>query len=129
MLFNPFKWERKIEPLRFEASRRTFIEDMERISQKTCDAYFNLLTAQRQQEIYKQNLANQDTLLQIAKGRYRIGNIAENDLLQMELRRLESENQVSRGAVAVKRAQQNLTRYLGLSDENIALSTPSKLEI
>ncbi|MEO9513583.1 MAG: TolC family protein [Flavobacteriaceae bacterium] len=128
VFYNPFKWDKKIEPLLYEESRRDFIEKMEDISINTCTRYFALLKAQMQLETAKRNLKNQDTLLQIAKGRFRIGKIAENDLLQMELRHLNSQNSVTNFTVELKRASQNLARYLALNNENIELIIPAELE-
>ena len=91
LFYNPYKWDRKIEPLRYEESKRTIIENMEDISLTTCQRYFGLLKAQVSLDIARKNLSNQDTLLQITKGRYKIGKIAENELLQIELSHLISK--------------------------------------
>ena len=56
---------------------------MEDISLRTCRLYFSVLKSQIQLKIANNNASNQDTLFQIAKGRFRMGKIAENDLLQM----------------------------------------------
>ena len=129
IFFNPFKWEKKIEPLVYEEARREFIENMEQISLTTCRRYFGLLKAQIQLKISQNNLSNQDTLFQIAKGRFKMGKIAENDLLQMELALLNSRNSVTTNKIALKRTSQNLARYLNLSTEDIELSIPKDLDL
>jgi outer membrane protein TolC len=129
VLFNEFKWDKKIEPLIYEESKRDFIENMEQISVSTSNRYFDLLKAQMQLAISETNLKNQDTLYQIAKGRYKIGKIAENELLQMELRFLNSKNRVTTHTVALKRASQNLARYLELDTENLKLDVPEQLPL
>ena len=128
MFFNQFKWDKKIEPLAFEESKREFIETMEQISLNTCRRYFGLLKAQMQLKIAENNLSNQDTLFQIAKGRFRMGKIAENDLLQMELSLLNSKNNVTTNKIGLKRTSQNLARYLELDTEDITLNVPKDLE-
>lgn len=127
LLYNPFKWEKKIEPLIYEEARREFIERMEQISLTTSRRYFALLKAQIQTRIAKSNLSNQDTLFQISKGRFKMGKLAENDLLQIELSVLNSENDVITNEINFKRASQNLSRFLVLETENIVLSTPEEL--
>ncbi|WP_439129163.1 TolC family protein [Polaribacter sp.] len=127
LLYNPFKWEKKIEPLIYEEAKREFIERMEQISLNTSRRYFALLKSQIQAKIAKSNLSNQDTLFQISKGRFKMGKIAENDLLQIELSVLNSENEVITNEINLKRASQNLSRYLVLDTENILLSTPKEL--
>ena len=83
LFYNEFKWNKKIEPLLYEEAKREFVERMEQISLNTARRYFALLKAQVQFKIAKSNLSNQDTLFQISKGRFRMGKIAENDLLQI----------------------------------------------
>lgn len=129
LLFNPFKWEREIEPLVFEEAKRNFIETMENIALTTCRRYFQLLRAQYQLKIAKNNYSNQDTLFKISKGRYEMGNIAQNDLLQIELSLLNSKNNVLASEVELKRASQNLARYLNLESEDIELGIPDDLAL
>lgn len=128
IFYNPFKWDKKIEPLVYEEARREFIENMEQISLNTCRRYFGLLKAQIQLKISQNNFSNQDTLFQIAKGRFRMGKIAENDLLQMELALLNSRNSVTTNMIDLKRTSQNLARYLNLDTEEIELSIPKDLD-
>ncbi|PQV44765.1 outer membrane efflux protein [Jejuia pallidilutea] len=129
LLFNPFKWDKRIEPLVYEESKREFVENMERISVSTSSRYFQLLKAQKQLEIAETNLSNQDTLYKIAQGRFKMGKIAENDLLQMELTLLNSRNNVTSNQIELKRTSQNLARYLELDSENIELAVPEELTL
>ena len=75
---------------------------------------FNLLFAQQRLIAARLNRANADTLYRIAKGRYNIGTIAENDLLQMELDLLNETNSESEEEVNLQHAQFQLLTYLGL---------------
>lgn len=127
LFYNEFKWNKKIEPLLYEEARREFIENMEQISLNTSRRYFALLKAQVQSKIAKSNLSNQDTLFQISKGRFKMGKIAENDLLQIELSVLNSKNDVTTNEISFKQASQNLSRYLSLGTENILLNVPEEL--
>jgi outer membrane protein TolC len=129
LFYNPFKWDKKIEPLIYEEAQKEFVENMERISLNTCQRYFGLLKAQIQLKISQNNLSNQDTLFQIAKGRFKMGKIAENDLLQMELALLNSRNTVTTNTIALKRTSQDLARYLNLDTEELELSTPKDLNL
>jgi outer membrane protein TolC len=129
LFYNEFKWNKKIEPLLYEEAKREFIESMEQISLNTSIRYFALLKAQVQSIIAKSNLDNQDTLFQISKGRFKMGKIAENDLLQMELSVLNSKNDLTTNEINFKRTSQNLSRYLSLDTESIILNIPKKLSI
>ncbi|TXD51479.1 MULTISPECIES: TolC family protein [unclassified Polaribacter] len=127
LFYNEFKWNKKIEPLIYEEAKRDFIEGMEDISLNTTRRYFALLKAQVQSKIAQSNFSNQDTLFQISKGRFRMGKIAENDLLQIELSVLNSKNEVTTNEINIKRTSQNLSRYLDLESENLLLNTPKEL--
>ena len=129
VFYNQFKWDKKIEPLIYEEAKREFIENMEQISLNTSRRYFALLKAQVQSKIAKSNLSNQDTLFQISKGRFKMGKIAENDLLQIELSVLNSKNSLTTNEINFKRTSQNLSRYLSLDTENILLNVPKELSI
>ncbi|SDS13765.1 Outer membrane protein TolC [Polaribacter sp. KT25b] len=127
LFYNQYKWNKKIEPLIYEEAKRDFIENMEQISYNTSLKYFALLKAQVQTLIAKSNLSNQDTLFQISKGRFKMGKIAENDLLQIELSVLNSKNDVTTNEINFKRTSQNLSRYLSLDTESILLNIPEEL--
>ncbi len=129
LFYNEFKWDKKIEPLIYGESKRAFLENMEQISLNTCRYYFSLLNSQTQLRIAENNLSNQDTLFQIAQGRFRMGKIAENDLLQMELALLNSKNRVTTSTINLKKASQDFARYLELDTENIELGIPSELSL
>ncbi len=128
LLYNEFKWDKKIEPLIYEEAKREFVERMEQIALNTTRRYFALLRAQVQRRIAKTNYSNQDTLLQISKGRYKVGKIAENDLLQIELSVLNAENQLTTNEIDFQRTSQNLSRYLLLDTDSLTLETPAELE-
>lgn len=127
LFYNPFKWDKKIEPLLYEESKRDFVEKMEDISLNTCRKYFSLLKSQIQLKIAKTNYANQDTLYKIAKNRFKIGNIAENELLQLELSLLNAENDLTNREISLKQGGQDLARFLRLDSEDVLLSIPEEL--
>lgn len=129
LFYNDFRWNKKIEPLVYEESKREFIENMEQISVKTSQYYFNLLKAQMQLEIAEINLSNQDTLYKIAQGRFKIGNIAENELLQMELAFLNSKNRLTTSQITLKKSAQDFARYLELNTEDLTLEIPDILPL
>ncbi|MFP2994376.1 TolC family protein [Spongiivirga sp. MCCC 1A20706] len=128
LFYNPFRWDKKIEPLLYEESKRDFVEKMEDISLRTCRRYFGLLRAQIQLKIAETNLANQDTLYKIAQNRFKIGKIAENELLQLELSLLNAKNSKTNSEINLKQTSQNLARFLRLETEDIELSIPEKLQ-
>lgn len=88
--YNAFRWDRQIEPLRYEEARRLYLEANEQVAATAINYFFDLLSAQLEREIARTNNANYDTLYRIALGRFQLGKIAENELLQLELNLLRA---------------------------------------
>ena len=125
LLYNSLKWQNRIEPLRLQESTKEFTENMEGVSIDANRLYFNALGAQIDHSIAEVNVANTDTLYKIAVGRYSLGKIAENDLLQMELGFLNAKNQLERRKLGKEAAYQELKRFLGVDiKKDIELSVP-----
>lgn len=114
--YNPYRWDRKIKPLKFSLAKRKYIEDIEQISITTSNHFFTLLQAQVEKKIAATNLSNYDTLYRIAKGRYQLGKIAENDLLQLELNFLQAQAAVENAELALDNAQFRFKSYLRIQD-------------
>lgn len=81
---------------------------------------FNLATAQTSLEIANYNFAYADTLYRYAQGRYNIGTITENEMLQLELNKLTEQTNCLNAQIEVDDYIQSLRSYLGIS-ENINL--------
>jgi outer membrane protein len=127
--FNQYKWDRKLEPLKFAQAKRKFIEDMEQVSITATNNFFTLLQAQVEKKISLANLSNYDTLYHIAKGRYQLGKIAENDLLQLELNFLKAQAAVENADLALDNAQFQFKSFLRLQDSaDITLMPPGNIQ-
>lgn len=111
--FNQLKWNKRIEPIRYEESIKQYNEDLEMVSLQASDLFFNLLLAQVTLEISKINQANNDTIYRIATGRYELGKIAENELLQLELNLVNSQQQVRQANLDLERATLELNTFIG----------------
>ncbi len=114
--YNAWRWDRKIKPLTYSLAKRKYLEDIEQIAITATDYFFNLLQAQVEKKIAMTNLSNYDTLYRIAKGRYQLGKIAENDLLQLELSFLKAQAAVENANLALDNAQFRFKSYLRLQD-------------
>ncbi|MGB0177351.1 MAG: TolC family protein [Owenweeksia sp.] len=126
MLYNELKWNNRIQPIVYKESQRAFHEDMETISGEATELYFNALDASINKQIATLNVSNNDTLYQISKGRYNLGKIAENDLLQIELNLLNARNSLRSADLNYEIATQNLKRYLGIpTNTDLDLSIPT----
>ena len=123
--FNELKWDRRIEPLRYEEVKRGYVEDLEDISLQATRIFFDLLLAQKSLEIASLNLSNSDTIYQIGQGRYNLGTIAENQLLQLELTKLNAEQAVSQAELDIETNLLRLKSFLGITQyDDIELVIP-----
>ncbi|MFZ4520989.1 MAG: TolC family protein [Bacteroidales bacterium] len=126
--YNSFRWDRKIQPLKYSQAKRRYLEEVEDISLNTINHFFTLLQAQVEQKIALVNLSNYDTMYRIAKGRFQLGKIAENDLLQMELNFLKEQAAVENANLNLENAQFRLKSYLRLQDTaRIRLVAPAEI--
>ncbi len=115
--YNGLKWDRKIEPLRFEEAKKTYVETLESVAARATAKFFNLAMAQTNLQIAQTNYANADTLYLFAQGRYNIGTITENEMLQLELNRLTEESNMLNAQIEVDNCIHDLRAYLGVNDQ------------
>ncbi len=123
--YNEFKWQREIAPLKYDAAMSSYVQALEDVSLMAVNYFFDLALAQRNLEIAQVNYSNSDTLYQIAGGRYQLGTIAENELLQMELAWLNSGTELNKATIDLEIKRFQLNSFLGLrQDEKIELIIP-----
>lgn len=115
--YNAYKWQKEIEPMKYEEAKRTYLENVEDVSITATNYFFNLLLSQAEKEIAAKNLANYDTLYHIAKGRYNLGKIAENELLQLELNLLRAEASVDNAELEYENNLFKLKSFLRIKDD------------
>jgi outer membrane protein TolC len=112
--YNSLRWKSKIEPLKFEVAKKNFIQSKEDIAVKATNKFFELVDAQIEINITKTNLANADTLYQIGKGRYQVGTVTQDELLNFELNLMNARLALTRANQGLLRARSDLNSYLGL---------------
>lgn len=122
--YNEYRWAKKLEPLKYEKAKRQYLEDNEQVAQTATNLFFNLLTADVEKQIALKNMANYDTLYRIAKGRYQLGKIAENDLLQLELNYLKARAAVDNAQLNYENMLFRLKSYLRLKGSQALVPLP-----
>ena len=126
--YNSMRWEKLIEPLKYEESKKEYINSLERVSLRAVNYFFDLALAQKNVEISNQNFSNADTLYKIATGRYQLGTIAENELMQMELSSLNAGKEFNEAKIDLAIRKFQLNSFLGFSqDEDISLVIPLEI--
>ncbi len=114
--YNELKWEKKIEPVRYEEAKQRYIANMEVVSSGAVERFFELVLAQISLNMAQTNYANSKELYEISKGRYQIGTIAEDALLQMELRYMQAESKLNQAKIDIESEQSQLRSFLGFKD-------------
>lgn len=126
--FNRLRWDRMIEPLRYEESRREYVEEMEFISREAVSRFFAVMTSQINLQIAEFNLANNDTIYKIEQGRYNIGTTSQDKLLQVELQLLRSRQDVAQAKLDLETNRLRLRSFVGLNDaEQFELVLPEEI--
>lgn len=126
--YNDLRWERKIEPLKYQEAQKEYIERLEGVSVQAVQRFFDLILAQINLELAQLNYSNSDTLFKIAQGRFNIGTIAENELLQMELSFLNAGIELNRAKVNLEMGKYRLRSFLGYNENvDITLTIPKDI--
>ncbi len=124
-MFNSLKWDKRIEPLKYNESRQEYIESMELIAIRASGYFFDLLLAQVNLQIAETNFNNTTNILRIANEKFELGKVSHNEILQLQLELLKSKKSVAGAKRDMEIAVLNLRSYMGLqSDEKIALDLP-----
>ena len=125
--FNAFRWDRKIEPLKFEKVKKQFIYNSESVSEEAVNYFFSLAMAQADYRLAEDNLATADTLYAIGEQRQKIAAISQADLLTLKLDKVNARNTLKNAEITRKRAMSALATFLNL-DKNtyIEIDLPSR---
>ncbi|MDX1665869.1 MAG: TolC family protein [Saprospiraceae bacterium] len=115
--FNGLKWARRIEPIRYEESKRLYSEDALNVAFDAAALFFDVLIAQLNSEAALRNKVDADTLYAISQGRYSVGRIAETELLQIELNVQNAETALAQSQLTTQTSTEALRNFLGIQEE------------
>ena len=125
--YNPFRWDRKIQPLLYESSRREYLADLESASLRATQFYFNLLLAQINFSMAQQNVENGQKTLDIAIVRHEMGKISENELLQVKYILLNARNALAQARQQMHTADLQLKSFVGLAQTLVEVAEPANI--
>jgi outer membrane protein TolC len=121
---NSQAWNSREQGLQIDAAERQFLEAREDLAIETANAYFDHYAARMTLENAVNNAAINDTLFTLNKGRYEVGKIGENDLLQNELVLLRSRNALNNARLEFDRTLAALRLRL-----NLPVGSPVTIEV
>jgi outer membrane protein TolC len=110
--FNQLKWRAKIEPVKFEKAKQQYIQSKEQLAINATRRFFDLVDAQIEVSIATTNLSNADTLYRIGMGRFQVGTVTQDELLNLELGFMNSRLALQRANLNLERARADLNSFL-----------------
>jgi len=131
-LFRPRQivWDKRVQHLDARVAEQEYLEAREDVARATADAFFNLYAEEVALRNASNNVAVNDTLYTLNKGRFEVGKIGENDLLKSELALLRARAAVEDARVARARAEASLRRLIALpASEELTIVTPDSIPI
>lgn len=114
--YNYLKWNKRIEPVRYTHAQKQYGETLELVASAAAMKFFQLATAQNNFQSATYNYANADTLYRYAKGRYEIGTITENEMLQLEINYLSEQTNRLNARIEMDDRILDLRSFLGITD-------------
>lgn len=125
---NDIKWNRKIEPVRYAEACSQFMCDTEELAMSAIDYYFRVLLARDALDNSRQNLANSEKLYRVAIAKREMGQISENDVLQIELSLLQARSSVASDESTLRSYTFQLASFLGIEPSTpLSLESPDRL--
>lgn len=122
---NTMKWDRRQESMRYRIARINYTQTLENEAVAVTEVYFDALIAQVQVQREQINVLNNDTIFDLSQGRFSVGKIAENELLQSELNLMNARAQLARAELDYDRSIQQLRTRLGLPlDQELKVTIP-----
>jgi outer membrane protein TolC len=118
--YNEFRWSAKIEPLAFEIAKRELVQSIEEVTLTTNQYFFSTASSEINLQIAQTNYQNSDTLFRIAKGRFEIGTVTQDELLDFELSFLNAKIDLTKANLALRQSRITLNSFLGL-DETVVV--------
>lgn len=118
--YNYLKWNKRIEPVRYQYAQKLYNETLELVASSAAMKFFQLATAQSNFRSATYNHANADTLYRYAQGRYEIGTITENEMLQLEINYLSGQTNRLNARIEMDDCILDLRSFLGIN-ENVEI--------
>ena len=126
--FNNLKWNKRIMPMMYEESKARFSEDLEAVANQAVLQFFDLMVAQLNLEAAYDRKEVADTLFLLGESRYSVGNIAETELLQLQMDVMRADSDIARNKLNQQNSNEALRNFLGIQETtNFNLSLPQDI--
>ena len=127
---NALKWDSREQDLVAATADRQYLESREDVALSAANAFFDVHSARLALDNAVAKVAINDTLFNLNKGRFEVGKIGENDLLQSELALLQARAQTDAARLAFDQATAALKRLLSLPpDAPLEITPPTDVPL
>jgi outer membrane protein TolC len=127
---NTQRWDRELQDLREASAERRYLEAREDVALAVTAAFFDLHSATVTLKNATTNALTNDTLYTLNKGRFEVGKIGENDLLQSELALLRSRSALDDARLAHERTMSQFRIVVGLPPSAaVTIATTASLPV
>ncbi|MDW3646104.1 MAG: TolC family protein [Bacteroidia bacterium] len=112
----------------YQLAQVSKLQDIEQAAVDLTLIYFDAITSLSELQQAEINVRNNDTIFKISEGRFSVGKIAENELLQSELSLMNARADKQRAELQYEQSLQQLRRLLGMGeDQALELVVPENL--
>jgi outer membrane protein TolC len=128
--FNAMKWERRIEPLKYEKAKKKYIQSMEEMNISTVEYFFAMAKYQVQKNMALSNYENAGRLVKVAQQRFKLGTVTREELLDLKLSRNNAKISLQEAEIDLREARENLLNFLLLPmDTKIEIELPGDIRL
>jgi len=117
-------WDSRAQDLRANLAERQYVESREDLAINTASAFFDYYAATVALRNATSNVAVNDTLYTLNKGRFEVGKIGENDLLQSELQLLRARASLDGAKLERDRSESALRRLVNVQGTDTLVVVP-----
>lgn len=122
---NPFRWDKKIEPLRYQEAEASYSEDMESVNMEAVTLFFSCILASDNLAVARENCSSAESIYEVARHRRKIGQISETELMQLEISSLEARATLTSYESQYKAALFKLCSFIGINaSSDISFKVP-----
>lgn len=114
--YNAFKWEKAMEEHNLRHALKEQLYRMQQIAEQTTAYYFDYISAEEYYNTYRQNYLTTDTLYKIAQKKFMLTTVSREELMSMELERMNAKNQQDNALTELQNARYSLLSYLRIPD-------------
>ncbi len=115
--FNALKWERKLEPVKFEQAQKEYVQSVESMNIMAISNFFQFVLAKQHTKTAEYNYYQTDTLLQIAQKRFVLGSITKDELLDLKLNKNNNSIRLQEAKLNLRKTKESLLSFLMLPKE------------